>query len=95
MPSSERQPILIFWPCASHLIIPAWHRLLRDYADPQLLDCLEFGFPTNYCAPAPAKPTHTYHRGDPAHTHFISDYVELELVNKALLDPFLVSPILP
>ena len=40
-------------------------------------------------------PTYINHLGDPAHAHFITDYVEVGVANSALLGPFLVLPFSP
>ena len=78
---------------ASDLNIPVWRRLLVDYTALGLLDCLEFGFPSNYSAPLlPPMSTYPNHRCDPGHTHFISDYITEELGRGVLLSPFPVPP---
>ena len=82
-------------PLRSELNRPAWHSLFAGYHDPLLLDCLEFGWPTNYKPGAPLRSTFQNHGSGVAFLDDIENYVHTELKHGALLGPFQVTPVFP
>ena len=82
-------------PLRSELNIPAWRSLFAGYHDPLLLDCLEFGWPTNFQAGAPLRSTFENHGSGVAYLDHVDSYVRTELKHDALLGPFQVPPVFP
>ena len=59
------------------------------------MDHIEFGFPSNYSAARAPMPPFRNHKDYPTYAHHITDYIETELWEGALLSPFSVSLFTP
>ena len=82
-------------PIPSGLHIGQWRKHLTNYPDRELIDYLEFGFPSNYSALVIPTPTFTNHHESKDFTRFIRDYIQTECRLGALLGPFVVPPFTP
>ena len=84
-------------PVPTHLNISEWSRLLEDYNDKSLVDCLKFGFPLGYRGKALSVSVIKNHKGATGFPNFIKAYLDKEGIAKNILGPFdgnpLVSPL--
>ena len=80
---------------ASGLRIDNWRQVLRDYPDIQLVDFLEFGWPLDFTAPLPPKPTFQNHERNTENLVHIEKYLEKEIKHKAIAGPFPSKPFTP
>ena len=63
-------------PIPSGLIISNWRSLLKDYADTQLLDFLEFGWPSYFTGALPPIPAYKNHTESIDNSKWISKLIE-------------------
>ena len=82
-------------PLSSGLNISQWRQQLTGYPDEYLVDFLEYGWPLDYTASLPPKPTYINHERNPQHQHHIEEFLETELKHSALLGPFHATPFTP
>ncbi len=79
-------------PVPTHLNIPVWRHLLREYPDYQVCDFLEYGWPINYTAPHAPKVPQQNHRSALTHPAAVDKDIQKDLAMGALIGPFAANP---
>ena len=79
----------------SGLRIDNWREALKDYPDTQLVDFLEFGWPLDFTALTPPRPTFQNHEKNEENMIHIERYLEKEIKHRAILGPFPSQPFTP
>lgn len=82
-------------PVQSGLNIPRWRELLPDFFDTQLIDFLQFGWPLDFTAPLPPKPSYVNHENNPEFQKHIQDFITTESQLGAIAGPFHSPPFAP
>ena len=82
-------------PVPSCLNIEAWRQRLQGYHDQDLIEFLQYGFPSNYSRSTPPKPTFRNHKEKGDYSQFVREYVVEECRLGTLLGPFGVPPFTP
>ena len=82
-------------PLRHDLNISAWRTQLRNYADYDICDFLEFGWPMNYTAQYPPTPTQNNHASARAFKSDIDQYIHTEIAHHTLAGPFTDPPFTP
>ena len=82
-------------PIPSGLNIESWNTYLVDYADKEILNFLEFGWPSNFNHQACLQSTFINHKSGVDYSNHIDTYIGVEKEKQALLGPFKASPIVP
>ena len=77
----------------SGLCIEAWRHYLHDYEDPNLVDCLAFGWPIDFQRSAPLQPTDFNHPSARQFSEHVDFYIQTELGWGALAGPFTEPPV--
>ena len=79
-------------PLSHGLNIPAWKEYKDLISDLYLIDFLEFGFPVGYTAPWVPTPHGSNHTTASAFPKHVDNYINTELLHKALCGPFHEQP---
>ena len=66
---------------------------MTDYADHDIVEFLQFGWPINYNASVLPQPTHTNHHSALAYPEDVKHYLSTELSFGALAGPFKENPL--
>ena len=80
-------------PVKSQLNIEAWHDVLSEYWDQQLLELIEFGFPLDFNRNCPLNHENANHKSATQFPGDVEAYIAEELKFGALLSPFAENPI--
>ena len=75
-------------PITPRLKIYTWRVLLPDYFDTELIDFLDFGWPSGFTAQLTPISATTNHINDQSEIKWVHKFLETELKYKALLSPF-------
>ena len=82
-------------PLPSGLNVESWKLYLQDYHDGEIVNFLEFGWPSNFQVGNPLKSTLTNHGSGVNYNKHIDFYIEKEIGLNAMLGPFSVPPVAP
>ena len=77
----------------SGLNIENWKRYLQSYEDREIIQYLEFGWPTSFDRRFPLTSTPEPHKSGREHPESVQFYIETELKHGALLGPFHGPPV--
>lgn len=80
-------------PIPTHLNISVWRHLLVDYADYQVCDFLEFGWPINYTADHLPRVPVQNHRSAHRYATAVDNDIAKDLKMTALIGPFHTNPL--
>ena len=80
-------------PVKSQLNIEAWHDVLSEYWDQQLLELIEFGFSLDFNRNCPLNHENANHKSATQFPGDVEAYIAEELKFGALLSPFAENPI--
>ena len=82
-------------PIPSGLHLDAWKSFLRDYEDREILDFLEFGWPSNFIHSSSLLSTFKNHKSGSEFSSHIDAYLKVESDKFAILGPFKIPPVTP
>ena len=82
-------------PLPSGLNLESWKLYLQDYHDGEIVNFLEFGWPSNFQVGSPLKSTLTNYGSGVNYNKHIDFYLEKEIGLNAMLGPFSVPPVAP
>jgi len=80
-------------PVSSQLRISVWRHYLTDYADQDVVEVLQFGWPINYTSSVLPQSTNTNHSSALAYPKDVKHYLSTELRFGALARPFKENPL--
>ena len=82
-------------PIPSGLNVREWEVFLNDYSDREILNFLEFGWPSNFRHSACLQSSYTNHMSGVEFSSHIDTYHATELGKQAILGPFSMPPVVP
>ena len=82
-------------PIPSGLKIDAWTEYLSDYHDKEIVQFLNYGWPSGFMHYAPLMSTLQNHQSGIQFPSHVESYINTEIGKKALLGPFVEPPVVP